>query len=137
MEMHDSWLEEVVSNPDGTGFSTFYGSIFRSDGQVFKDAQESGWQKLRFDFEGMRIEGEIGELNTWASGGELWIGGKNDNGIIFLPAEHTGRLCLEMCLAQDYRTLKIHATKIRSTFIGEFEIEAVWDAEGNPKRVDA
>jgi hypothetical protein len=137
MEMHDSWLLEVVCNPDGAGYAVFHGVVYRSEGRVFQDAQESGYQDVRFDFEEMRIEGEVGELKTWASDGELWIDGKNENGIIYLPADHTAELCLEICLADDFRTLKIHASQVSSAFIGEFELEAHWDSARNRTRANA
>jgi hypothetical protein len=131
MEMHDSSLEELVCNSDGTGYALFHAVIHRGEGEIFPGPHESGWQGLRFDFEGMRIEGKVGELNTWASDGELWIDGKNENGIICLQPDHVGDLCLEVCLAQDFRILKIHATRIQSSLIGEFKLECLWDADGN------
>jgi hypothetical protein len=134
MEMHDSQILEVGLNPDGEGFVLFHAVVFRSDGQVFKGAQQSGWQKVRFDFEDMKIEGEIGELKTWAMHGNLWVDGKNENGVLFLPALHTGQICFEMELAEDFRTLKIHASKVSSSFEGEFELEAYWDEMGNVTR---
>jgi hypothetical protein len=137
MEMHDSSLLEVACNPDGRGFALFHGVVYQSEGQVFEDAQRSGWQDVRFDFEGMKIEGEVGKLKTYASDGELWVDGKNENGVITLPVKRSGEICLEMMLADDFRTLKIHATKITSSFVGEFELEAYWDAEGNVSRAHA
>jgi hypothetical protein len=130
MEMHDSSLLEVTYDRDGKGFVLFHAYVYQSKGQVFRDAQRSGWQDVRFDFEGMRIEGEIGELKAAAYNGELWIDGKNENGIIFLPANHDGEICLEMTLAGDARTLKIHASKVTSSFVSEFEVEAYWDDTG-------
>jgi hypothetical protein len=131
MEMHDSWLLEVACDADGKGFALFDGVVYRSEGQVFKDAQQSGLQRVRFDFEGMKIEGEIGELKTWAMDGELWVDGKNENGILFLPALHTGQICLEMELADDFRTLKIHASKVTSSFENKFDHTANWDEIGS------
>jgi len=137
MEIHDSCLEEVICNTDGTGYALFNASIFRSEGQVFKGADESGWQKLRFDFEGMQIEGEVGELKTWASGGTLCVDDVEQKHAIFLPANHEGKIVFEMCLLDDDRILKIHARKVRSNLIGEFELEGRWDASGNFTRANA
>jgi hypothetical protein len=67
--------------PEGRGFAILHAIVYRSDGQVFEDAQQSGYQDVPFDFEGMSIEGEIGELQTYASDGELWVDGKNGNGV--------------------------------------------------------
>jgi hypothetical protein len=131
IEFHDTWLKDLRCNGDGTGFALLHASVYQSEGMVFKDAQLSGWQNIRFSFEGMRIEGEVVELNQYASDGELWIDGKNDNGTAMLPADHEGDICLELCLAPEFNTIKIHATSIRSEFEGEFELEAKWDDKGD------
>jgi hypothetical protein len=134
MEMHDSSLLEVTCNPDGTGFALFHAVVYQSEGQVFEDAQRSGWQDVRFDFEGMRIEGEVGEL---VLDGELWINEKKYENTFSLPTRHAGKICLTMYLEGDYRKLNIHATSMTSSFVGEFELESYWDAEGNVSRANA
>lgn len=137
MEMHDSWLKGLDCHVDGIGYALFHAVIHRGEGEIFPGPHESGWQDIRFNFEGMRIEGEVGELKTWTSDGNLWIDGKNENGIIYLPSDHSGSICLEMCLADDFRTLKIHARKISSIFISEFKFEHTWDLDGNIVRQNA
>ena len=133
MEMHDSYLRELHCGEDGRGYAVFHASVFRSEGDVFKDAQESGWQDLRFDFEGMRIEGEIVDLadDPYASDGDLWVNGTNENGVIYLPANHSGLICLEMRLNPSFAWLKIHATKMTSSLGGELRVDTNWDAMGN------
>jgi hypothetical protein len=134
MEIHDSRLLEIECDCDGKGFALFHAVVFRSEGVVFKDAQESGWQNLRFQFEGMRIEGKIVELDEYAYDGNLWVNGSNENGVISLPANHSGDVCLEMSLSPTFETIKIHASRISSALEGEFELEAIWDADGSRTR---
>jgi hypothetical protein len=131
IEFHDSRLKDIRCNRDGTGFALFHACVYQSEGMVFQDAQISGWQNVRFSFEGMKIEGEIVELGQYASDGDLWIDGKNDNGIAILPADHKGDIYLELRLAPEFNTVKIHASSIQSEFEGEFEPECLWDSEGN------
>jgi hypothetical protein len=104
---------------------------------VFNDAQESGWQNVRFELEGMRIEGEVVELNQYATGGEFWLDGKNQDGVMLLPVDQAGAICFELCLAPEFDTVKIHATHVRSSFEGELELEFYWDSNGNTRRPEA
>jgi hypothetical protein len=131
MEMHDSQILEVGLNPDGEGFVLFHAVVYQSEGQVFEDAQRSGWQDVRFDFEGMRIEGEIREPEVWVLDGELWVNEQRYENTFSLPARHSGKICLTMYLADDYRKVDIHATSMTSSFVSEFKLEAYWDEMGN------
>jgi len=81
----------------------------------------------------MRIEGEIVDLTDapYASDGNLWVNGKNENGVIHLPANHSGLICLEMRLNPSFDWLKIHATKVTSSSHGELKVDTLWDAIGN------
>jgi hypothetical protein len=136
MEMHDSYLREICCDPDGRGYARFHAVIYRSEGKVFEDVQESGWQDVRFDFEGMRLEGEVADLSCdpYAAEGDLWVDGKNQNGVIYLPATHFGEICLEMRIAPLFETFKIHASRIDSGLQGEFELEMYWDIDGKTTR---
>jgi hypothetical protein len=131
MEFHDSRLLELRCDDDGSGFALFHGCVYSSEGTVFEDAQESGWQNVRFLFEGMRVEGQIVE---YASDGDLWVNGKNENGIALLPEDHDGDICLELRLSPLFDILKIHASGVNSNFEGDFELECLWDADGNVTR---
>jgi hypothetical protein len=137
MEFHDSWLLDMLHREDGTGWVLFRGSVYRSNGTVFADEQESGYQNVRFEFEGMRVEGEIVELGQHATGGEFWVDGKNQNGVMRLPIDQSGEIRFELCLAPEFRTVQIHATHVRSSFEGQFELEFHWDREGNTRRPEA
>jgi hypothetical protein len=135
MEFHDSVLLDIRCEGDGKGFVLFHGNVYRSEGQVFQDAQESGWQNVRFHLEGMRIEGVFGEFGEYASDGNLWVNGSNENGVTLLPANHDGDICLELCLSPTFDIVKIYASRISSTFEGEFRLESTWDSDGNPTNV--
>jgi hypothetical protein len=127
IEMHDSRLMEIERDADGKGFALFRAYVYQSEGRVFEDAQRSGWQDVRFDFESMRIEGEVGELNTFVLDGGLEINEQSYENIFSVPAIHTGKICLTTFLEGDYRELKIHATSMTSSFVSEFELEKYWD----------
>ena len=131
MEIHDSRLLDLICNPDGTGHILFDAYIYRSEGVVFKDAQESGWQDFRLIFEGMRIEGGLVAPGEYASEGELWINGRNENGVILIPSDHAGDICLELVLSPLFGTLKIFGSRIRSQLEGPWSLEAIWDVDGN------
>ena len=55
MEMHDSFLLELSTEADGSGFALFHAVVFRSEGVPGEDAQESGWQNVRMCFNGMVV----------------------------------------------------------------------------------
>src|ERR1700689_2279117 len=126
MEFHDSRLLDVRCEGDGKGFALFHGYVYRSEGQVFQDVQESGWQNVRFHFQGMHIEGVFTEFGGYASDGNLWGNGSNENGVTLLPADHVGDICLELCLSPAFEITKIYASQISSTVEGEFALESTW-----------
>jgi hypothetical protein len=99
MEFHDSRLLNAGCESNGEGFVLFRGYVYRSEGQVFKDVQESGWQNVRFHLQGMHIEGVLPEFGEYAHDGNLWVNGINENGVTSLPANHVGEICLELCLS--------------------------------------
>jgi hypothetical protein len=136
MEIHDSYLRELSWNAEGSGYALFHAVIYRSEGQVFKDAQESGWQDLHIDFKGMYVEEEVADLtdDPHAHSGALTIDGIVQDGAIELPLDTTGSICLELQIAPLFGTMKIHANRAKSTLIGKFELETIWDSEGNPIR---
>ena len=134
MEMHDSYLREIYCGSDGRGYTLFKAVVYRSSGEVFKDASESGYQFVRFDFEGMSIEGEVVDLqfDPYASDGDLWVDETSGNGAIYLPANHSGRIRFEMRLNPSFDWLRIHASKIASSLQGQLEVGTYWVADGNP-----
>ena len=135
MEFHDSVLLDVRREDDGNGFVLFHGYVYRSEGQVFQEAQESGWQNVRFHLQGMHIEGVLAEFGEYASDGDLWVNGNSEKGVTSLPANHVGDICMELCLSPAFDTVKIYASHISSTFEGEFELETTWDSDGKCSQV--
>jgi hypothetical protein len=131
MEFHDSRLLDLVCHPDGTGHALFDAYVYRSEGIVFEDAQESGWQKFRLLFEGMHIEGELVAPEEYASEGAMWVNEKQHENLILLPANHSGTIQLDLVLSPLFDTLKIHASKVISQLEGPWELEAIWDTDGN------
>lgn len=135
MEFHDSVLLDVHREDDGNGFVLFHGYVYRSEGRVFQEAQESGWQNVRFHLQGMHIEGVLAEFGEYASDGDLWVNGNSEKGVTSLPANHVGDICMELCLSPAFDTVKIYASHISSTFEGEFELESTWDSDGKCSQV--
>lgn len=129
-EFHDSRLLEARCEATGEGTLLFHASVYRSQGLVFEDPQVSGFQNVRFRFEGMRVDGSLNKVAEYASDGALWIDGVRHE-LPLLPVDHRGEVRMELQLSPDFGITTIHATHIVSTFEGEFEPEFQWDAEGN------
>jgi hypothetical protein len=132
MEFHDSQLLDLQHDADGNGFALFHACVFRSQGQVFQDDQESGWQNVRFILHGIRVANEPFELGEYVSDGEFFMNGVAEGGgVMSLPADHQGELRFELMQAPAFGTQSIRFQRIQSAFEGEFELEAVWDKDGN------
>jgi hypothetical protein len=132
MEMHDSFLKEWACDEQGRGYALFHACIHRAEGEIFDGpGHESGWQGVRFDFEGMSIDGLVDfSEDTYLSDGDLWIDENHEANIVYLPANHAGQIRMEMCVAPVFDTVKIRAAKITSQLVGEFEHESFWDENG-------
>jgi hypothetical protein len=126
MEFHDSRLLDLVCGSDGNGHALFHAYIYRSEGLVFKDPQESGWQNCRLIFQGMRLEGTPVEPGEYVSDGALWVDGEVHDNVILLPADHHGTVQVHLVMSPLFETLKIHADKMSSTLEGPWELEHVW-----------
>jgi hypothetical protein len=132
LEIHDTRLLALRRDTDGRGYALLHTFVYRGAGRLFEtDMYECGWQDARLDFEGMSVEGEVDlSKEPYASDGCLQIGEQVEENIVYLPADHTGKICLEMCLSPEFDTLKIHASKMTSTLLGEFQLEAIWNTDG-------
>jgi hypothetical protein len=136
MEFHDARLLDFVYGSDGNGHILFHACICRSDGVVFEDPQESGWQNCRLVFQGMRVEGALIEPGEYATEGALWVDGKIHDNVILLPADHDGSIEVRLMMSPLFETLKIHAERIASTLEGPRELERVWNLDDmtSPRR---
>jgi hypothetical protein len=126
MEFHDAQLLGLDCGSDGSGYLLLHAYIYRSEGIVFEDPQESGWQNCRFSFKGMRIEGPRVEPNEYVSGGAMRVDGTVHDHVILLPASFRGRIQLDLVISPLFETLRIHATEISSTLEGPWELERIW-----------
>ncbi|MDE3104498.1 MAG: hypothetical protein KGK08_04920 [Acidobacteriota bacterium] len=127
MDFHDARLLELVCNSDGGGHALLRACIFKSNGIVFEDAQESGWQNCRLVFQGMRVQGTPAELGAYASEGDMRVDGKSHGGLILLPADYQGSIQINLVLSPLFETLTIHAQRITSLLEGPWELEATWE----------
>ncbi len=132
MEMHDSYLKDWACDEHGRGYALFHACIHRSEGDIFDGTgHESGWQNIRFDFEEMSIDGIVDlSEDTHLSDGDLWIDGKHEAGIVYLPANHAGDIRMEMRVSPMFDVVKIRAKKMSSELTGEFKHESFWDENG-------
>jgi hypothetical protein len=132
MEMHDAYLKEWTCDEQGRGHALFHACIHRSEGDIFEGrGHESGWQGVRFDFEGMSIDGTVDfSENTYLSDGDLWIDDRHEANIVYLPANHAGEIRMELCVSPVFDIVKIRASKMASQLVGEFEHESFWDESG-------
>ncbi len=129
MEFHDSRLLDLVCRSDGHGYALFDAYVYRSEGIVFRDPQESGWQNCRLTFQGMRLEGNSVEPGEYVSEGSLWVDGEVHVNVFLLPADHHGSIEIHLVMSPLFETLKIFADSITSTLEGPWELETVWNLE--------
>ena len=101
MEMHDSYLKDWACDEHGSGYALFHACIHRAEDDIFEGpGHESGWQGVRFDFEGMSIDGTVDfSADTYLSHGDLWIDSKHERNIVYLPANHAGEILMELCVS--------------------------------------
>jgi hypothetical protein len=126
LEFHDARLLGLVCNSDGSGYLLLHAYIYRSEGIVFEDPQESGWQDCLLSFKGMRIEGARVEPDEYVSEGAMRVDGTVHDHVILLPANSRGTIQVDLVISPLFETLKIHATEISSTLEGPWELERVW-----------
>ncbi len=129
MEFHDARLLDFVCGSDGNGHVLLHACVYKSDGIVFEDPQESGWQNCRLVLQGMRVEGTLVEAGEYAAEGALWVNGKIHDNVIFLPADHHGSIEVHLMMSPLFETLKIHAERISSTLEGPWELEHIWNLD--------
>ena len=135
MEFHDSYLNAWGCDAEGNGFALIRATIHRYEGEKFAETNhESGWQELRFSFKGMTFEGEVDFAeDTWIQDGSITISGKkDDDGLIYLPAEHIGDIQIQMDVSPTFDTVTIRASELKTEFLNEFEHERFWNEAGNP-----
>ena len=61
------------------------GHLDRSEGHLWKDVQESGWQNVWGHLQGMHIAGVLAEFGEYASDGDLWVNGSSEKGLGCYP----------------------------------------------------
>jgi hypothetical protein len=126
MEFHDARLLDFVCGSDGNGHALFRAYIYRSDGVVFKDPQESGWQNCRLVFHGMRVEGTPVGPGEYVSDGTLWVNGESYHDTVILPADHHGSIQVHLTMSPLFEVLKIRAEQISFKPEGPWDLEHVW-----------
>jgi hypothetical protein len=126
LEFHDARLLELVCKSDGTGYLLLHAYIYRSEGIVFEDRQESGWQDCRLSFADLRVEGARVDPNEYISAGQVSIDGKIHDHVILLPANHRGVVEMKLVISPLFETLKIQASEISSSLEGPWVLERIW-----------
>ena len=126
MEFHDTRLLELVCNPDGSGYLLLHACVYRSEGTVFEDPQESGWQDCRLSFEDMRVNGPRVEPNEYISEGQVKVDGLVHDHVIRLPGNHRGTVEVKLVIAPLFEPLTIQASEMSSSLEGPWALERIW-----------
>jgi len=129
-EFHDSTLVEFDRRSDGTGFLLFHASVYRTQGELFRAGQESGYQFVRMSFTAMHVQGPV-VLDEHCSGGSITLDGLTTRDIIYLPLDGEGPVKLTFELAPRFETTVVTAQTIRVELEGEFERELIWEEDGS------
>jgi|SRR5580658_1160674 hypothetical protein len=128
-ELHDSRLQEFERREDGTGFLLFYAVMHRTQGELFREGQESGYQFARIYFTSMHVHGPI-VLDEYCLGGSITIEGRRTDHILHLPMDYEGPVRLTLELSPQFETTIVDAQSIRVELEGEFKRECVWNDDG-------
>ena len=126
-EFHDSRLVEFERREDGSGYLLFRGSVYRTQGELFRAGQESGFQFVRIYFTGMHVNGPI-VLDEHCSVGSILLDGRSDD-IIWLPLDQEGPVRIAITLAPRFEPTIVDAQSIRVELEGEFERERIWEED--------
>ena len=129
-EFHDSRLTEFERREDGSGYLLFRASVYRTQGELFRAGQESGFQFVRIHFTEMHVNGPI-VLDEHSAGGSITLDGRTTDDIIYLPLDLEGPVKLTFQLSPRFETTVVEAQSIRVELEGEFERERVWGADGD------
>jgi hypothetical protein len=81
---------------------------------------------------GMRFEGEPIPDYNYVSGGDLWLDGEKVKYFVPVPLDFQGKVEIAMLVGEDFLTRKIYADSVSTSLEGEFRLETLWDADGNP-----
>lgn len=129
-EFHDSTLVEFERREDGTGYLLFRGSVYRTQEELFRAGQESGFQFVRLHFTGMHVKGPV-VLDEHCSRGSITLDGHLTDNILYLPLEQEGHVQIAFQLAPRFETTVVDAQSIRVELEGEFQRELIWEEDGN------
>lgn len=130
LELHNSRLQEFERREDGTGFLLFRAVVHRTQGELFGEGQESGFQFVRIYLTQMHVNGPV-VLDEHCRRGSITLDGRTTEDIIYLPLDHEAPVKLTLQLSPRFETTVVDAQSIRVELEGEFERERVWDDDGS------
>lgn len=120
IEMHDSECLSVDIAETGTGFVLLDAYVHRTDGEPGVSPGEGGVQRIRMRFEGMTVQGQIGELPAGIYEGSLTVGASFQDNMVPFPATYPGPVRLYMMLSEDARTVEVIGQGVSIATEGEF-----------------
>ena len=131
LELHDTRIIDIQTEPDGSGFVLLTGSVYYAEGTPGEGAQVSGWQNVRMTFSSMTVEGSW-KPQQWIVDGSLSAHEMKEQigGFFRIPASFQGNVGLSVYLPKQ-RLLQIRGETVVIEAEGEFTCEATWDAHGN------
>lgn len=121
IEMHDSHLNEIKIETNGSGFVLLEAYVHRTEGTPGISAGEGGMQHVRLNFSSMEVEGKVGELPTYLYEGSLLAGDNLQDNMIPYPARFEAEIRLTMMLAEDARIVVVWGRGLTIQPEGEFE----------------
>ena len=127
-EFHDSRLVEFERREDGTGYLLFRASVYRTQGELFRAGQESGFQFVRIHLSEMHVSGPI-VLDEHCSSGSIMVDGHLMEDIIYLPLDQESPVQIALQLSPRFETTVVDGRSIRVELEGEFERELVWEED--------
>lgn len=129
IEMHDSECIDIKVDETGGGSVLLDAYVHRSDGDgnPLSVPHEGGIQRLRLTFEGISIDGTLGELPAYIYEGSLLIGTEIQDNILQFPAVYTESVRLSMMLSDDARTVVVAAGGLSIAIESDFRFVEMVD----------
>src|ERR1700679_93737 len=107
IELHDSKCLMVETNNEGRGFVLLDAYVHRSDGEPGVASGEGGFQRIRFRFDGVSVDGEVGDLPAYIYEGSLVIGESVQENMVQFPMKSSDAVRLSMMISEDARVIVV------------------------------
>jgi hypothetical protein len=120
IELHDSECLIVETDNEGRGFVLLDAYVHRSDGEPGVASGEGGIQRIRFRFDGMSVDGEVGDLPAYIYEGSLVLDKSVQENMVQFPMTTSEAVRLSMMLAEDARVIIVSGIGLSIESEGKF-----------------